>query len=206
MSRNGPAVTLEWILATIFWPENRQRFSGARFLKVGTKLNEKFDAVVSLYTIEHIADPPSYLEEMWNFCKPGGLLAVICPEFVDGHGIAPSVYYGTTPRRIREKVRSFAFSDALQHLFELFWVAPRWKGRARAAQPGAFWINLKPRVLYGAHYSIDADAVHLPRLKDIVWWLEQRGASILDTSRSMPDVSAAVLRYNCYALARKSNR
>jgi hypothetical protein len=58
-------------------------------------------------------------------------------------------------------------------------------------------------VLHGANYSVDADAVHLPRLKDILWFFEKKGADSVQTSAQMPWVSAAVLRFNCYALIRK---
>jgi SAM-dependent methyltransferase len=181
---------------------NRQRFLRARFLPIGAKLTEEFDIVASLYTIEHVVDPSFYLENLCSFCKPGGLIAIICPDFVDGEGLPPSFFYGKTPRRFREKIRSLAFGDAFLHLVDL-WFASRWKSRARAAAPGAFWINLKPRILHGAEYSIDADAVHLARLKDLVWSLERRGAIIETTSQTLPDIDRAILRYNCYVLARK---
>jgi SAM-dependent methyltransferase len=182
--------------------QNRKRFPRGRFLPIGTTV-EQFDFVASLYTIEHVVDPRSHLETMWNFCKAGGMLAVVCPDFVDGDGFPPSFFYGKTPRRFGEKIRSLAFRDAVAHLTDLLWFAPKWKRRARATTPGAFWINLEPRIFHGAQYSIDADAVHLPRLKDIVWWLEKRGASIVEASRSMRNIPESVLRYNCYVLARK---
>ncbi len=140
---------------------------------------------------------------MWNYCKPTGLLAVICPNLIDTGDFPPSLFYGKTPRRFREKIRSLSVIDAIGHLIDLFWVVPRWKRRAHASAPGAFWINLEPRIFHGAEYTIDTDAVHLPRLRDIVWWLEKRGASILETSLSMRNIPMSVLRYNCYALARK---
>jgi hypothetical protein len=140
---------------------------------------------------------------MWGFCRTGGLLAVICPEFIDGGSLPPSLLYGRTPRRFREKLAAFDLADAWAHLCDLMWNATRWQKRARAASPGAFWINLQPRVLHGAGYTIDADAVHFPRLKDLVWWFEQRGAPILETSRTMREINPDVLRYNCYILARK---
>jgi SAM-dependent methyltransferase len=182
---------------------NRLRYPQARFLSIGTEFDEALDLVASLYTIEHVVDPPAYLARMWKACKPGGLLAVICPDFVDGAGIPPSFFFGATPRRLREKLKRFALADAAEHLIDLWWSAPRWKARARASSPGAFWINRKPKILHGAPYSVDADAVHLPRLTDLVWWLEKKGARILMTSRLMADVDPAVLRYNCYVVATK---
>jgi hypothetical protein len=68
---------------------------------------------------------------------------------------------------------------------------------------GAFWINLRPRVLSGGEYGIDADPAHLERRRDLVWFWEQKGASILQTSADMPDISAEVLRYNCCVVACK---
>jgi SAM-dependent methyltransferase len=182
---------------------NRERFPRARFLPLSAKLDEQFDVVASLYTIEHVVDPPHYLKTMWNFCKPAGLIAIICPDFVDGESLPPSVFYGTTPRRLREKILSLAFGDMIEHCIDLFWRAERWKRRLRMEKPGAFWINLRPRVLHGANYSIDADAVHLSRLQDISGWLENHGASILATSRSMKNVPESVLRFNCYVVAQK---
>lgn len=183
--------------------KNRERFPEARFFPVRAELHETFDIVASLYTIEHIVNPPSYLETMWKFCRPGGLIAVICPDFVDGHGFPPSFYYGKTPRRFREKIGALDLGDVVAHLVDLFWTAPRWKMQARAGLPGAFWINTKPRIFHGSDYSIDADAVHLPRLRDLIWWLEKRGAEIAATSRSLPGVEPSILKYNCYVVARR---
>ena len=183
--------------------KNHERFPRARFFPVGEKLDETFDVVASLYTIEHVVDPEFYLETMWNFCKPDGLIAIICPAFGDGDGLPPSVYYGKTPRRFREKITSLALADACAHLFDLYWTGPRWQRRARSMPAGSFWINLRPRVLFGADYSIDADAVYFPRLDDLVWWMEHRDATIEATSRSLPDIDPAILRYNCYMVARK---
>jgi 2-polyprenyl-3-methyl-5-hydroxy-6-metoxy-1,4-benzoquinol methylase len=184
--------------------ENRRRFPHARFLPLGAlPAGEAFDLVASLYTVEHVVNPQAYLEQLWGFCRPGGLIGVICPEFVTSDDFPPSLFYGRSPRRLREKIASLSLVDAAEHVIDLQLNAPRWKARARAEAPGAFWINLKPRILHGAEYSIDADAVHLPRLADLVWWFEQRGGEIMATSTSLPEIPASVLRYNCYVLAKK---
>jgi SAM-dependent methyltransferase len=182
---------------------NRQRFPRADFFRIGSELQKQFDIVASLYTIEHVVDPKDYLETMWNFCKPGGSIAIICPEFVESPDFPPSFYYGKTVRRFREKVKSLSSLDACCHLLDVFWFARRWKRRAQSSLPGAFWINMRPRIFAGAEYSIDADAVHLPGLKDLVWWLERRGTTIVTTFVTMPNIDASVLRYNCYVLAHK---
>jgi SAM-dependent methyltransferase len=183
--------------------QNALRFPKARFFRIGTTLRETFDIAASLYTIEHVVDPPTYLDEMWRLCRPGGLLAIICPEFVECPVLPPSVFYGKTARRLREKLRTLSLGDTLQHLLDLKVRGVRWKRLAVNEAPGAFWINLLPRVLHGAGYEIDADAVHLPRRLDLVWYLQRKGAVILRTSAEMNDVSSEILRFNCYVLARK---
>jgi len=183
--------------------QNRRRFPNARFRQIGTPLEETFDIVASLFTLEHTIDPPAYLERMWNYCRPGGMLAVICPEFVDCPAFPNSVFFGRTVRRLRKKFQTLNFVDAASHLIDLKVRAALWKKQLRASAPGTFWINLQPAVLHGADYSSDADAVYLARLKDIVWFFEKRGAAILQTSDRMTGVSPEILRYGCYMLAQK---
>ncbi len=182
---------------------NRRRFPKAHFFSIGTPLGKTYDIVASLYTLEHIVDPPAYLESLWRYCRPDGLIAIICPELINGPDFPPSMFYGRTPRRFRQKLLAFDLIDAYRHLVDLKIHGPLWKRRARNSPPGAFWINLLPRVLHGAEYSIDADAVHMARLSDLTWFFRQRSAEILQTSADMPDVSPDVLRYSCYVLARK---
>jgi ubiquinone/menaquinone biosynthesis C-methylase UbiE len=183
--------------------QNRRRFPHARFFNVGSVPDEKFDLVASLYAIEHVVDPPAYLERLWNHCRPGGLTGIICPEFLKDGGLPPSVYFGRTPRRFREKMRRFALLDAFCHWYELSISGPRWSHRLRESEPGSFWINLRPRVLHGAAYSIDADAVHLAGLRELLWYFRGKGAQIVRCSDELRSVPAEVRRFNCYVLARK---
>lgn len=62
-------------------------------------------------------------------------MAVICPDFVDGDGIPRSIYYGTSPARLRAKLAGGRLWDAILHLLELKIIAPRWKRRARRRAP-----------------------------------------------------------------------
>ena len=183
--------------------ENRRRFPNARFRQIGTPFEETFDIVASLFTLEHTIDPPAYLERMWGYCRPGGIMAVICPEFVESPAFPNSVFLGTTARRLREKFKHLSLMDAAAHIIDLKVRTTLWKKQLRASEPGAFWINLQPAVLHGADYSSDADAVYMARLKDIVWFFEKKRVAILQTSNQMKDVSPEIRRYSCYALARK---
>ena len=183
--------------------DNRRRFPNARFFPVQSPPSQTFDIVASLYTLEHVADPPAYLKMLWNFCRPGGLIAIICPEFIDSPGYAPSIFFGHTPRRLREKLKTGAFADAAMHGIDLKLRARQWKKRAQKAAPGAFWINLAARALYEKDYDVDTDAVHLPRLLDLIWFYQTKGAEILQTSSAVKGVSLPVIQYNCYLLVRK---
>ncbi|MHA3771960.1 methyltransferase domain-containing protein [Verrucomicrobiota bacterium sgz303538] len=199
--RGGHYTGVDW--SELLLAENRRRFPQADFFSVQNPPAGTFDLVASLYTIEHLVNPVGYLEQLWAHCRPGGLVGIICPEFIDGRELAPSLFYGRTPRRIREKLSTGNLLDAVLHVTDLKITAPRLKQNARASAPGSFWINLKPRVLYGSPFSIDADAVYLARLQDLVWWFEKSGAKIIKTSRTMPGIAADVLAFNCYVLAQK---
>jgi SAM-dependent methyltransferase len=182
---------------------NRLRFPRATFQSVNTPVGEAFDLVASLYTIEHVVDPAAYLAQLWANCLAGGLIGVICPEFVDNASLAPSFYYGNTARRLRDKCLTGSFRDVANHLLDLKWRGPAWKRKALTADPGAFWINLLPKALCDPDFTIDADAVHLVRLADLVWWFQQRGGEIVRTSRDVRNASPDVLKFNGYVLVRK---
>ncbi|MGO8837764.1 MAG: class I SAM-dependent methyltransferase [Limisphaerales bacterium] len=204
LARGGTYTGLDYSESLL--EENRRRQPTARFLRLGTPLTETFDIVASLYTIEHVPDPPAYLETLWRYCRPGGLVAIICPEFIESPGLPPSVFFGRSPRRFQAKLRALDLIDAGWHLLDLKWLGPRWKKNAQTQPPGAFWINLLTAELHGLPHDIDTDAVHLPRLKDLVWWFEQNGGAIVVTSEQMSDIDPAVSRFNCYVVARKPER
>ncbi len=199
--RGGIYHGIDYNLALI--EKNRKAFPNAEFWVMESQPQEIFDIVASLYTIEHVTNPLAYLQQMWDYCRPGGLIGIICPDFVDGGGIPKSIYFGTSPGRIRSKVAQGQLWDVLLHVLELTIVAPLWKRRARAMPPGAFWINLEPSDLAGQEHELDGDAVHFPRMVDISDWLEKRGSKILATSRTLPNIPASVIRHNCYVLAKK---
>ncbi len=181
--------------------ENRRKFPQAEFWIMGKQPVGEYDLVASLYTIEHVVNPPAYLQQLWDYCKPGGLIGVICPDFIDGAGIPLSIYFGNTPGRLRAKLQRGKILDGILHVLEMVWLVPSWKRRARRSKPGAFWINLEPRDLAGQEHLIDGDAVHLPRMKDIRHWFENKGARVLATSESLAGIPPQILEHNCYVLA-----
>jgi SAM-dependent methyltransferase len=183
--------------------KNRIMFPKAVFWTMGSQPQAIYDIVASLYTIEHVTNPPCYLQQLWDYCRPGGIIGVICPDFVDGEGIPKSIYYGTTPGRIRDKITRGRIGDALLHATEVKVLGPLWKRRARAMSPGAFWMNIDPSDLAGQEHGIDGDAVHFPRMVDIANWFEGRGGEIMVTSQTLDGIPKDILKHNCYVLIRK---
>jgi SAM-dependent methyltransferase len=201
-SRGGFYTGIDWSRQLL---ENDQKhFPHARFVSASEELHEQFDLVVSLYAIEHVPRPVDFLKKMWQLAQPGGYIGIICPEFVDGRGLPPSFYYGLTPLRFRQKIKSCKIVDAAMHVADVQRVASRWKKEAQNSPPGTFWINLKPRCLVDkSRFTIDTDAIYMARLKDLTHWLKSQGAKILETSTSMKNVNEQILWYNCYVVAQK---
>jgi hypothetical protein len=139
---------------------NRRKFPHAIFWEIGTDPKDPYDLVCSLYTIEHVVRPVEYLELLWSYCRSGGIIGIICPDYIDGDGIPLSVYFGSSALRIREKVMRGRFWDLACHLYEWKVLAPKWKQKAREMKSGAFWMNLDPSDLAGHPHRIDGDAVH----------------------------------------------
>jgi hypothetical protein len=184
---------------------NRRKFPHAIFWEIGTDPKDPYDLVCSLYTIEHVVRPVEYLELLWSYCRSGGIIGIICPDYIDGDGIPLSVYFGSSALRIREKVMRGRFWDLACHLYEWKVLAPKWKQKAREMKSGAFWMNLDPSDLAGHPHRIDGDAVHFPRLSDLVQWFENKGAEILETSQSLQDAHPPTgHKHPLYLLARKA--
>ena len=95
--------------------------------------------------------------------------------------------------------------DALAHLWDLFVVLPPLIRRARSATPPSFWINLEPRILAEAAYSIDADAVYLPSLRDIIGWFKNKRLSVEETAFDLPELKNCTSYPVAYALIRKTD-
>ncbi len=185
--------------------KNTERFPGATFLtldQIKTVPSSTFDFGLSLYVLEHTTRPLEHLNLLSRLVKPGGLVAVICPEFIQSECLSPSVFFGFTPRRLREKLQTLSFLDFLAHCCDLFRVRHQVK-RILNAPPGSFYINLKPRVLYHSEWCSDQDAVCFTGLRDVRWWFENNGFSIEKTSEEFRESHPDTTKYSMYVLARK---
>ena len=88
-----------------------------------------FDCVVSCETIEHLTDPPAALREMARVCKPGGMLYLTTPNYLNLMGLY--LVYDA----ILKKERHYATTQPLDH---------RWLfARVRRIVERAGWEILK---------------------------------------------------------------
>jgi ubiquinone/menaquinone biosynthesis C-methylase UbiE len=88
-----------------------------------------FDCVISCETIEHLTDPPAALGEMARVCKPGGMLYLTTPNYLNLMGLY--LVYDA----ILKKERHYAITQPLDH---------RWLfARVRRIVERAGWEILK---------------------------------------------------------------
>lgn len=88
-----------------------------------------FDCIVSCETIEHLTDPPAALQEMARVCRPGGMLYLTTPNYLNLMGLY--LVYDA----ILKKERRYATTQPLDH---------RWLfGRVRRLIERAGWKILK---------------------------------------------------------------
>ncbi|ACJ01360.1 class I SAM-dependent methyltransferase [Rhodospirillum centenum] len=165
--------------------ENSRRFPDARFvpLKVPRRLpfaDAAFDLVFSVFVLEHVVFPHLFLDECLRVCAPGGLVIVLCPDFL-GRGLSSSQRLGFSPGTGREKLRRGRILDALVTAYDTRIRLRRHAARLRdAAKVSArFMINLAPR-LFSDPFQIDVDAVHQTYGPEIGAWL-RRGADLIGT-------------------------
>lgn len=192
---------LEWSKEQI--EANQRRFPQCTFASPDVPINRLFDIVVSLHVIEHVVHPEMHLQSLWDYTKPGGLIAVLCPDFVNCGFFPRSVFFGTTCARLSSKLKKGRILDSIDHVLDWKIRGPLWLRRSKREAPGAFWINLRPRVLEDGDGFMDADAVHLTRYEDIADWFEKRGAFPIRSSRMMTDVAKEISRFNMYILVKK---
>jgi ubiquinone/menaquinone biosynthesis C-methylase UbiE len=98
--------------------------NSAGFLRIGLSRADahhlpfadgSFDCVISCETIEHLTDPPAALQEMARVCKPGGMLYLTTPNYLNLMGLY--LVYAA----ILKKDRRNAATQPLDHL----WLFPR---------------------------------------------------------------------------------
>ena len=166
---------------------NRDRFPASNFLTIGSSQFEEnsqrlFDLVFSTFVIEHVVFPERFLEASVRQVKPGGLLAIRCPDFLT-RGSLPSLRIGLSHDPLRQKLSKFRLLDFLFGVTDRFLFTPQKcrRLRNRTQVRPKFWINSDPACLYKSQYRPDYDAVYWTWDLEIISALESFGCSLLDT-------------------------
>jgi SAM-dependent methyltransferase len=117
----------------------------------------QFDWSISLFVLEHCVFPTRLLDEMLRVVKPGGRIAIICPQMRPR--IMNSMWAGlSATQSFWEKLRGKRYVDAVWHAIELRVLFPIFC-RLTDRFGGRFLIYPKPRCFY-APYNADTDAVY----------------------------------------------
>lgn len=198
--RHANYTGLDWSSELI--ARNRRQLPGAEFYILEEAPPRIYDWVISLYTLEHVVDPPDYLEILNRWCAPGGRIGILCPDFVRAGG-SPSLVFGGSALRIRQKIRRGEWRAATRHIWESEMLLRLWKYRANHLPPGQFWMNVKPRIFYDSAFGIDRDAIHLPHQQDIEDWFRIRGYQLEQIRDRIVPFPAQVPRNTVFLVVRK---
>jgi len=119
------------------------------------------DYVFSHYVLEHCVFPNLFLDECVRALRPGGMLSVLCPNFL-GTGHMSSQRAGFSAGTGREKLARGQFWDALVTGYDNKIAIPlhAFRLRAQARERPRFFINLAP-TCFSDRFSPDVDAVYL---------------------------------------------
>jgi SAM-dependent methyltransferase len=180
---------------------DRERFPHARFIcgdmTQDQTLSGSADWCISLFAIEHCVRPDLLLARMVDTCKPGGRVAIVCPECHSGMN---SLVSGFSALPKKDKLRRLQLVDVLASYVQERWIWPR---RTQALQRDLeFPIYLTPRC-FNAPYFSDNDAVYLASEAKLACALERLGCRIEARSNDVPETDA--MRGSiAYLVARKA--
>jgi SAM-dependent methyltransferase len=122
---------------------------------------DAFDAVISMFTIEHTTRPDTFLEEAWRVLRPRGRLIIIAPDFLNNAMASERI--GLSYGNGREKVGRGHFVDAVLTTFDSrFRLPAQRRRRARQLESGkyTFPIFTNPRCLSLPGFLTDCDAIY----------------------------------------------
>jgi hypothetical protein len=135
---------------------------------------------MSLFAIEHCTRPDLLLKRMVETCKPGGRVAIICPDFSAGMN---SLRSGRSAFTKKDKLQRLRLIDFLLSYVEEKWL---WPARIREIHRSSmkFPIYLRPRCLDAPYFS-DSDAVYLTSESKMASALRALGCEIEFTASAV---------------------
>ncbi len=146
--------------------ENGIEFVGAKFKHFEDPLvfpidDDSFDIVFSHFVIEHTVFPHLFLDECNRVLKKGGVLIILCPDFLGYNGIT-SQRVGLSQGSGRDKIKKGKFLDALLTGYDSKFRLPAFceKIRKSAVKSPVFMINLEPTCFID-NFQPDVDAVYV---------------------------------------------
>ena len=134
--------------------------------------NEKFDLVFSVFVIEHVTRPAAFLDECKRILKPGGMLIILCPDFL-GQGRMTSQRAGFGMGTSKAKLKKGNFLDALVTLYDNRIRIPKVcrNYEVQVSAKPLFLINLCP-VVFEDSFDPDVDAVYVTSKHEICSYLK----------------------------------
>jgi SAM-dependent methyltransferase len=157
---------------------NSHRHPEAKFIQLidarTIPLQQRFEAVFSVFVLEHCVFPQNFLSETLRLLAPGGFFALLCPDFL-GQGQMSSQRLGFSAGTGREKLKKKQWRDAFTTAFDnrvrVPWICRRLR-RLALAQP-QFFINLQP-TCFTDPFQPDVDAVYVTFEAEIRRYLGNR--------------------------------
>lgn len=135
-----------------------------------------FDAVISLYALEHFTEPRRSLEEIVRATRPGGAIAIYSMNYDRPLGTVSSMRLGLrgASRLSPANIAVYAFNRSVHTLRQL----AKHLRYAIDRHYAAFEMVESPLVLEGV-YDVDYDAVHVVSGKAVVRALEQKDCEVV---------------------------
>lgn len=160
--------------------KNANRFPDAKFkaLDDGRALpfdDVSFDAVFSLFVLEHAVFPADFLDQAARVLRPGGTWILLCPDFL-GCDRMTSQRVGFSLGSGQEKLKMGRLWDALVTSYDQRIRVPRHCRKLKEAIGAgkSFYVNTAPVCFAEKEFRPDVDAVYLTYVKEIIQHLKDR--------------------------------